>query len=145
MKNSCLLFLLVLLAFSCNSKVKEVPVKEEKKELVMVKPSEMANLMNEMYAYNEAIKQQILNGELKSTYPDRFNNIHTAILTDNDDRDEFFNTSSEFFLQSEAAIFESPQDSLIHNYNNAINACITCHNKKCAGPIPRIKKLLITK
>lgn len=109
----------------------------------MAKSSEMANLMNEMYAYNEAIKQQILKGELKSTYPERFNNIHTAVLTDNNDRDDFLKLTLRL-LQSEAAIFNSSQDSLIHSYNNAINACITCHTKKCTGPIPRIKKLLIT-
>ena len=143
MKKYSLLFFLAILTFGCNTTAKETVV-EEKKELIMAKSSEMANLMNEMYAYNEAIKQQILNGELKSTYPERFNNIHTAVLTDNNDRDDFFKTHSEAFLQSEAAIFNSSQDSLIHSYNNAINACITCHTKKCTGPIPRIKKLLIT-
>lgn len=133
--------LLCILSFSCKEEKKEQP--KEKKELVMVKPSEMANLMNEMYAFNESIKQQVLEGKLNNSYPEKFNNIHSAVMTDPSDRDETFEAFSKLFLQSEQAIFEGSQEDLVLRYNNAINACIACHTKKCSGPIPRIKKLLI--
>jgi cytochrome c553 len=133
--------LLCVLSFSCKEEKKEQP--KEKKELVMVKPSEMATLMNEMYAFNESIKQQVIEGKLNNSYPEKFNSIHSAVMTDPNDRDETFEAFSKLFLESEQALFEAPEEELVMRYNNAINACIACHTKKCSGPIPRIKKLLI--
>ncbi len=139
--------LLVIVLTGCNSSTnKDVVVENEEtpnKELIMVEPSEMANLMNEMYAFNEAIKQQILNGELNTSYSTRFDNIHSAVLTDPSDRDLNFESFSKLFIESQKALFEAPKEELVMRYNNAINACISCHNVKCSGPIPRIKKLLI--
>lgn len=133
--------LLCVLSFSCKEEKKEQP--KVKKELIMVKSSEMANLMNEMYAFNESIKQQVIEGKLNNSYPEKFNNIHSAVMTDPNDRDETFAAFSKLFLETEQALFEAPKEELVMRYNNAINACIACHTKKCTGPIPRIKKLLI--
>jgi len=110
----------------------------------MVETSEMAKLMNEMYAYNESVKQQILNkGAINTSYPEKFNDIHSAILTDPTDRDASFESFSNAFIATQKAIFETTNGNLSTNYNNSINACISCHEVKCVGPIPRIKKLLI--
>lgn len=116
---------------------------KEKKVLVMAKTSEMSLLMNEMYAFNESIKQQVIDGNLNNNYPERFDNIHSAVLTNPSVKDLDFNTFSEQFIDAQKLVFESPQEELTTHYNNAINACISCHNVKCVGPIPRIKKLLI--
>ena len=133
--------LLLLVAFSCKNTSEET---NEKKELVMVETSEMAKFMNEMYAYNESVKQQILNkGAINTSYPEKFNDIHSAILTDPTDRDASFESFSNAFIATQKAIFETTNGNLSTNYNNSINACISCHEVKCVGPIPRIKKLLI--
>ena len=115
----------------------------EKKDFVMAETSEMSLLMNEMYAYNESIKQQVINGNLNNSYPERFDHIHAAVLTRPSVRDSVFESFSEEFLAAQKLVFESPQEELTLHYNNSINACISCHNVKCVGPIPRIKKLLI--
>lgn len=134
-------FLLLLLAtFGCKNTPEEP---KEKKELVMVETSEMAQLMNEMYAYNESIKQQIIDGKFDNSFPEKFKNIHSAVLTSPSDRDASFESFSKLFLEAQKAVFESPSEDLTTNYNAAINACISCHEVKCVGPIPRIKKLLI--
>lgn len=135
-----LLFLFILVVFGCRN-TPEAP--KEKKELVMVETSEMSQLMNEMYAYNESIKQQIINGKFDNSFPERFTNIHSAVLTSPSDRDASFESFSKLFLEAQKAVFESPSEDLTTNYNAAINACISCHQVKCVGPIPRIKKLLI--
>ena len=135
-----LFLILALVLFGCK-KTQEEP--KEKDVLVMVERSEMAELMNEMYAFNESIKQQIMDGTLSTTYPETFNNIHSAVLTDASDRDLNFESFSKLFLEAQKQLFEAPKEELIARYNNAINACISCHNVKCVGPIPRIKKLLI--
>jgi hypothetical protein len=135
----------VLCAFvvlGCNSPEEKTKV-SEKEPLIMAKPSQMANLMNEMYAYNESIKQQIINGSVVTEYPNNFDKIHTAALTKSADRDLNFNTFAERFIEAEKAIFSATMETSKKQDNNAINACISCHNVKCVGPIPRIKKLLI--
>ncbi len=143
------LSLLLILVFICNSCKKETnpksnePNLDAKKELVMAEVSEMANLMNEMYAYNEAIKQQIINGNLEAGYPENFDKIHTAILTDPTDRDLTFESFSRQFIESQKSVFNESEENLKSRYNNSINSCMSCHNVKCVGPIPRIKKLLI--
>ena len=135
-----LIVFLVLIVFGCKNNQEE---QKEKKVLVMAKTSEMALLMNEMYAYNESIKQQIIEGNLSNSYPQRFDNIHSAVLTNPSVRDFDFESFSKQYLEAQKQVFESPQEELITRYNKAINACISCHNVKCVGPIPRIKKLLI--
>jgi len=135
-----LIVFLVLIVFGCKNNQEE---QKEKKVLVMAKTSEMALLMNEMYAYNESIKQQIIEGNLNNSYPQRFENIHSAVLTNPSVRDFDFESFSKQYLEAQKQVFESPQEELTVSYNNAINACISCHNVKCVGPIPRIKKLLI--
>lgn len=135
-----LIVFLVLIVFGCKNNQEE---QKEKKVLVMAKTSEMALLMNEMYAYNESIKQQIIEGNLSNSYPQRFDNIHSAVLTNPSVRDFDFESFSKQYLEAQKQVFESPQEELTINYNNAVQACISCHNVKCVGPIPRIKKLLI--
>ena len=92
---------MLLLTFSCNSSKKDVNA-TQKKELIMEEVSEMAKLMNEMYAFNESIKQQIMDGNLNTNYPSNFDKIHTAVLTKSKIRGL----------------------DLTLRYNNAINACL---------------------
>ncbi len=129
-----------LLVLSCKEQEDKVA---EKPELIMAETSEMAQLMREMYAFNESIRQQIIDGELANAYPLSFDKIHSAVLTDPSDRDASFEQFSNHFIKAERAVFIDDSDDLIYKYNNAINACISCHNVTCTGPIPRIKKLLI--
>jgi uncharacterized protein YcfL len=140
MRSAYLLILLSFVLLGCKNNQEEP---KENVELIMAERSEMALLMNEMYAFNESIKQQILEGTLSTSYPDKFDNIHSAVLTNSSARDLNFESFSKLFLEAQKELFESPQEELITRYNNAINACISCHNVKCVGPIPRIKKLLI--
>lgn len=140
MRTVLFLLLITSVVFSC----KEEPQPEvEKPELVMAETSEMAQLMREMYAFNESIRQQIIDGSLANDYPMNFDKIHSAVLTDPSDRDASFKSFSKLFLEAERKVFEDTNEDLVARYNNAVNACISCHNVTCTGPIPRIKKLLI--
>jgi len=140
MRINYLLLVFTLVLIGCKKSQEEL---EEKQALIMAERSEMALLMNEMYAFNESIKQQIIDGALSTSYPEKFDNIHSAVLTNPSARDLNFESFSKLFLEAQKELFESPQEELITRYNKAINACISCHNVKCVGPIPRIKKLLI--
>jgi len=134
------LVILIFIAFGCKTNQED---QKEKKVFVMAETSEMTRLMIEMYAYNESIKQQIINGNLNNSYPQRFDSIHSAVLTNPTVRDSSFESFSNQFIEAQKQVFQSPQDELTIHYNNAIHACISCHKVKCVGPIPRINKLLI--
>ncbi|MEO8933446.1 MAG: hypothetical protein ABI295_03995 [Xanthomarina sp.] len=117
-----------------------------KKDVVyeMYQPSEMANLMNEMYAQNLKVKQDIVEGKIPTEFPMDFLKIHTAELSDFKSRNEVFQSFSKLFIESEKEIFNiDSQIPVAERYNNTINLCISCHQTECTGPITRIKKLLI--
>ncbi len=145
------IFVLVIIGLvvcSCNSSSKnkeEAVVSTNARKIYdMYEPSEMAILMNEFYAINENIKQQILKGETPTEFSDKFLKIHTAELSSHKDRNETFEGFSRLFVETEKQIFNESSDFPIEDrYNNAINLCVSCHQTQCTGPIPRIKKLLI--
>ena len=143
MTSRYLIILLCLTVFSCNNSEKKEEAEAKDQELVMAERSEMALLMNDMYAFNQSIRQQVIEGTLSNSYPENFERIHTAVLTDPSDRNETFESFSKLFIESQKSVFEAPRGELVVRYNNSVNACIACHNKMCTGPIPRIKKLLI--
>lgn len=130
--------------FSCqNSKKNDTEVKGE---LVydMYKPSEMAILMNDMYAYNLKLKQEIIAGKVPTEFPSGFLNIHTAEMSEFKSRNETFQAYSQLFIEHQNEVFniESPK-SIKDRFNSSVQVCVSCHTTECTGPIPKIKKLFI--
>ncbi|MGG8496445.1 hypothetical protein ACQY1Q_08515 [Tenacibaculum sp. TC6] len=133
-------YLIICLAFcffSCK--------KQEKKdtEFIMHKQSEMAALMNTMYYVNLDIKEKIIKNQAIGYFPERFLKIHSATLTEPNDRTESFEQFSNEYIRNMKIVFEDDKHTQKENFNTAINSCITCHKTTCTGPIPRIQKLLI--
>lgn len=136
----------VLLLGACNSKKaeeqKESVAKSEKKDFKMYEMSEMAALMEQMYVDNQRLKDRIKNGEAVGNFPDHFLKIHKAVMTDESENDAFFKEQAQKFIQAQKLIYEDPKNAKTH-FNNGVDACVRCHEVKCGGPIPRIKKLYI--
>lgn len=126
---------------SCSKKKQEKKHQQNEK---IVKQSEMAALMLAMYSLNLENKSLILAGKNPQKLPKEFYKIHSAKLTDSTDRNASFEAYSEFYLDTYQQLMTSSKDSLISNHNKTINSCIACHQTTCIGPIPRIKKLLIS-
>lgn len=135
---------------SCQEKVaeqKDISVIDSKDSLKdtkfqMYEMSEMASLMEQMFAYNTQLKERVLNNEDLETYPLFFENLHTANFTDPSDNDVFFQEHAYQFIEAQKAIYEEATDTK-SKFNEMVQQCLACHAKKCGGPIPRIKKLLI--
>ncbi|RSK40733.1 hypothetical protein [Mangrovimonas spongiae] len=146
-KSLWLLFVFMACLTACKDDVKtDVSEEASKDEVVydMYKPSEMAILMNQMYAHNLKIKQDILNGDIPTEFPINFMDIHSAELTKANQRNETFEKFSKIFITAEKDIFNQDSEAPLEaRFNTAVNACISCHETSCTGPIPRIKKLLI--
>ncbi len=131
--------------FSCKDSGVENSAKENEPIVYdMYVPSEMANLMNEMYAYNLTVKQQIIDGKQPTEFPLEFLKIHSAEFTKGKGRNETFDSFSKLFIEAEKEIYNTESEiDLKDRFNNSVNLCISCHQTECTGPIPRIKKLLI--
>ncbi len=133
------------LVLSCNSKSdkseSKAPEKDAKK-FEMYSMSEMSLLMEQMYVDNERLKERIKKGDTIGAFPNHFLEIHKAAMTDDAENDVFFKEQAAKFIASQELIYKDPKNAKEH-FNNGIDACIQCHQVKCGGPIPRIKKLYI--
>jgi len=145
MKKS-LLAIFCLVLFSCQKKLDKIAtnqcsIKKEKK-LEMYQMSEMATLMEQMYVDNQRLKERIQKGDTIGQFPQHFLEIHKAVMTDETDNDAFFKENAAKFIKAQELIYKDPKNAIKH-FNTGVDACIQCHQLKCGGPIPRIKKLYI--
>lgn len=146
MRKIILLAVAPLLYCSCQKKTESLEGKVDsvatagKKDFEMYELSEMAMLMEQMYVDNQRLKEKIEKGEPVGEFPSHFAKIHGAVMTDPTENDQFFSDNANLFLSAQEMIYKDPDNAREH-YSNAIQACISCHEVKCSGPIPRIKKL----
>ncbi len=146
MRKIILLAVAPLLYCSCQKKTESLEDKVDsvattgKKNFEMYELSEMAMLMEQMYVDNQRLKEKIEKGEPVGEFPSHFAKIHGAVMTDPTENDQFFSDNANLFLSAQEMIYKDPDNAREH-YSNAIQACISCHEVKCSGPIPRIKKL----
>lgn len=115
---------------------------KKEKKFEMYELSEMASLMEQMYAYNLQIKNKIENSESIGEFPEFFNKIYTAKFTDSSDKDPFFDKKAKAFIAAQKLIYSDPKN-VKKNFNVGVAACVSCHQGKCGGPIPKIKKLYL--
>jgi len=134
-------FIACLLFVSCNSTSKNEKANDE--GLVMYQPSEMTLLMRRMYEANKVVKTQIINKDTLMSFPEEFSTIHSAVLSDPSERDAEFDSLAKQYVNYQKLIFSSNLDSTAYHFNRSVNTCISCHETRCTGPIPKIKKLLI--
>lgn len=148
--NKLLILLLVLGLVSCQKSEKKEAQNDaacatdstKSKKFEMYEMSEMAALMEQMYVDNERLKERIKKGDTIGKFPNHFLKIHKAVMTDESENDAFFKEQADKFIKAQELIYEDPKNAKEH-FNNGIDACISCHQKKCGGPIPKIKKLYI--
>lgn len=139
-------FLVFIFLFSCKNEDKQVDASSEvnktEEGFEMYEMSEMAALMEQMYVDNQRLKGKIVNGDTIGKFPQHFLKIHESVMTDDKDKDAFFDEQAKKFIEAQELIYKDPENAKEH-FNNGVDACISCHQVKCSGPIPRIKKLYI--
>ncbi len=150
MKNLILCALCLLMFVRCqDAKPTEQTTDEvtvtnpEKSSFEMYDVSEMAALMERMYADNKRIKEKIEQGETEfGNLPEEYLQIYAAKFTDPSDLDDFFTEHAKLFLETQELVYTDSKNAKA-NFNKMVDSCIECHYKKCSGPIERIKKLYI--
>lgn len=136
----CTLFL-----FSCKKEENEAATKKtssNEEAFEMYEMSEMAALMEQMYVDNQRLKERIKKGDTIGQFPQHFLKIHESVMTDESENDAFFKEQAKLFIEAQEQIYKDPKNAKEH-FNKGIDACIQCHEVKCGGPIPKIKKLYI--
>ncbi|WP_293892952.1 hypothetical protein [Flavobacterium sp.] len=139
---------LVLVCVLCSCQKKEVKGEEKKcpsgkeKKLEMYQMSEMAALMEQMYVDNKRVKERIQKGDTIGQFPEHFLKIYTAKFTDETENDLFFKQKAKDYIAAQRLLYSDPENLTAH-FNAGVDACLKCHESKCGGPIPRIKKLYI--
>ncbi|WP_430528411.1 MULTISPECIES: hypothetical protein [unclassified Myroides] len=129
-----------------NKERKEIQTetKQENSGFLLYEMSEMAALMEQMYVDNQRIRDRIMEGlEIKDTMPALHHRLFSAVMTDPSERDLFFEAQARAFIAVEEEFYADPNQQTKEKFNAIVQACLSCHQKKCGGPIPRIKKLLI--
>lgn len=145
-----ILFFTVALICSCGNKesaeqddvCNKDTIPTEGKKFEMYEMSEMSMLMEQMYVDNQRLKERIKKGDTIGQFPNHFLKIHKAAMTDDKENDTFFKEQAAIFIQAQEMIYRDPKNAKQH-FNKGVDACLKCHQVKCAGPIPRIKKLYI--
>ncbi|WP_417351620.1 hypothetical protein [Flavobacterium alkalisoli] len=140
---------ILFLAVSCKDKEadketvkkEQAPAKEEK-EFKMYEMSQMAALMEQMYVDNMRLRQRIIDGDTIGDFPKHFLKIYMAPMTDETDRDDFFKEHADKFIEAQQRIYIDTVHAK-ERFNEGVTSCLACHESKCGGPIPRIKKLYI--
>lgn len=133
-----------LLFLSCNqnkSEDKKENCEKPKEEFQMYEASEMATLMEQMYVHNKQLREKIIKKDSLGSLPEYFSNIAKASMTKGKERDDFFKEKAEVFMKAQSEIYASKNTK--ESFNTMVNACISCHEVKCGGPIERIKTLYI--
>ena len=141
-----IVLVLVFGLFSCQKKEEKVAEQKcssvKEKKLEMYEMSEMATLMEQMYVDNKRLKERIQKGDTIGTFPKHFLKIFTAKFTDETENDSFFKQKANEFIAAQQLIY-SDHKNVTEHFNAGVDACLKCHESKCGGPIPRIKKLYI--
>jgi len=145
MKSTYFVFLCGILFLGCKNAT-DAPAAEAKatpkKEFKMYEMSEMSALMEQMYVDNQRLKDRIIQGDTIGEFPQHFMKIHASAMTDEGDNDAFFKAQAAKFIAAQEKIYKDPKNAKQH-FNDAVSSCVACHQGKCEGPLPRIKKLYI--
>jgi len=139
-----LLLVFSVLLLSCNqnkTEEKNSTCEKPKEEFQMYEASEMATLMEQMYVHNKQLREKIIKNDSLGKLPEYFSKISKASMTKGKERDDFFNEKAGLFIQAQSEIYTSKNSK--ESFNAMVNACISCHEVKCGGPIERIKTLYI--
>lgn len=116
--------------------------KTKNNKFKMYEMSEMALLMEQMYIENQRLKTKIIDNDSLGLFPEYYSSMNTAELTNQKDKDGFFEVQTNLFLAAQKEIYKNPSNAKA-NFNYMVGKCIECHQVKCLGPISKIKKLLI--
>jgi hypothetical protein len=104
--------------------------------------SELALLMRDMQKFTNQAKEDLRTGKTPPVYPRDFDKVHTAKVTENMNKSDFYTQFADLYIMSVKNYTSSKPEQRIETYNNMVSACLACHSQHCPGPVPVIKKMM---
>jgi len=137
-------FIAILSLFSCNQQTSTNPViPAEKDKPIMYNMSEMAGMMEGICGFNKVLRDSILTGGELPVFPEGLEYLHKAQATSPREIDSNFHELLDRYLAEMESIKTLTREEKIEAYNSSIKTCVECHQTRCQGPIPKIKRLRI--
>jgi hypothetical protein len=137
-------FISIILVFSCGQKESRDPIVPiEKDEPVMYNMSEMAGMMEGIYGFNKVLRDSIITGGELPAFPEGLEYLHKAQATSPREIDSNFHILLDEYLVELNSVKNLSREEKIEAYNSSIQTCVDCHQTRCQGPIPKIKRLRI--
>jgi len=136
--------LLAIVVISCTEQAEEQPATKVEQP-VMREVSELVSLMFEMESDLKLIRAGLVED---STYSRIKKMTYEALFTSESSKDvtvdsTFIVNGRAFLEQLHALAKTENRDTALFYFNNAVDACVTCHKGYCPGPVGRIRKLII--
>ncbi|GEM_PF-115310 len=142
------LFVILCIAWACadappTASAREAEVKPKVKKVTGMERSELALLMREMHDRLQLVSDSLEQGlEVHPGFLEEFKAIHTATATQPSKIDDVYRGMADHFLTNYQR-FESSQEDQKATFNSAIDACLSCHQQKCTGPMKIIRRLKV--
>lgn len=105
-------------------------------------PKPMALMMRQMAENADSMKAKIMRGEKVDSLHYPFIRFYLVQATDESVKEPQFYENAKNYQTAHQAIFTHPNEQKKY-YNLMINACISCHENYCSGPLRRIRKMPI--
>lgn len=141
------LWSLALLFFSaCQSGQEEPSTKpqESSEKPELREYSELAGMMTSIHAYHGLLKDSVLAGASSlPSIPIDLKRLHNADATDPRELDGDYHELASTFIDQLDSLQKAGISDRVSLYNSSVKTCVECHQTRCPGPIPRIKKLRI--
>ncbi len=124
-----IVFLIAVSAFACSQNAD------------MYDPSELSILMRDMENFSKEAKTKLENGETIDSIPASFWDLKHKEATRDEHKEDVFQSLTNPYLSALKGIERG--DSQLYYYNASIDACRSCHNSYCGGPLVVINQLNI--
>jgi cytochrome c553 len=110
----------------------------------MYESKPLALLMLDMYDESALWKEAILADSFDIEIPVDFYGIYSVEATDRAVRNDVFMAQADAYLKAVKDLVEmSKEKQQVKKFNSTIDACVSCHQVFCQGPIDKIKHLYI--
>jgi hypothetical protein len=105
--------------------------------------AELAVIMRGLADHSEAMKTAIQKGDALPLQPEILERLKTAERTDKNIDESVYNSHADAYLAQMSQLYGGAQEERQKYFNATIDACISCHENFCHGPIKRIRKLYL--
>ncbi len=106
--------------------------------------SELALLMRDMHEDGMRTKQQILDGE----QPDvkvKYHALNSASATEPEKAaSQAYKSFATYYEATVKSLLESNEGNRAESYQTMVDACMSCHQELCPGPMRKIKRMYLS-